>query len=304
MAKSFAGGTFVSDTLASMTGFARCAGTTGAVQWLWEIRTVNGRGLDIRVRVPNGFDAAGEAARAALSQALSRGQCQLNLTLTRPEAAARVRIDETLLASLAAAVARVPRPAEVGRATLDGLLAVRGVVETESEAGADPDALNRDLVAGIDSLVADLVAARRAEGARLHAIVSDQIADIARLTQAAEDCPARRPEAVRARLAESVAALVGAGGLDPDRLHQEAVLLAAKADVREELDRLRAHLSAAGELLAKGGAIGRRLDFLAQELGREANTLCAKAGDISLSRIGLDLKAVVEQFREQVQNVE
>ncbi|MGE7156677.1 YicC/YloC family endoribonuclease [Methylorubrum rhodesianum] len=304
MAKSFAGGTFVSDTLASMTGFARCAGTTGAVQWLWEIRTVNGRGLDIRVRVPNGFDAAGEAARAALSQALSRGQCQLNLTLTRPEAAARVRIDETLLASLAAAVARVPRPAGVGPATLDGLLAVRGVVETESEAGADPDALNRDLVAGIDSLVADLVAARRAEGARLHAIVSDQIADIARLTQAAEDCPARRPEAVRARLAESVAALVGAGGLDPDRLHQEAVLLAAKADVREELDRLRAHLSAAGELLAKGGAIGRRLDFLAQELGREANTLCAKAGDISLSRIGLDLKAVVEQFREQVQNVE
>lgn len=291
-------------TFASMTGFARSAGTTGAVQWLWEIRTVNGRGLDIRVRVPNGFDAAGEAARATLSKALSRGQCQLNLTLTRPEAAARVRIDESLLASLAAAVARVPRPAGVGPATLDGLLAVRGIVETENEAGADPEALNRDLVAGIDSLVADLVSARRAEGARLHAIVSDQIADIARLTQAAEDCPARRPEVVRARLAASVAALVGAGGLDPDRLHQEAVLLAAKADVREELDRLRAHLAAVGELLAQGGAIGRRLDFLAQELGREANTLCAKAGDISLSRIGLDLKAVVEQFREQVQNVE
>lgn len=290
--------------IASMTGFARSAGTTGAVQWLWEIRTVNGRGLDIRVRVPNGFDAAGEAARAALSKALARGQCQLNLTLTRPEAAARVRIDESLLASLAAAVARVPRPAGVGPATLDGLLSVRGVVETESEAGADPEALNRELAAGIDSLVVDLVTARRAEGARLHAILSEQIADIARLTQAAQDCPARRPEAVRARLAELVAALVGAGGLDPDRLHQEAVLLAAKADVREELDRLRAHLDAVGELLIEGGAIGRRLDFLAQELGREANTLCAKAGDITLSRIGLDLKAVVEQFREQVQNVE
>ncbi len=290
--------------IASMTGFARSAGTTGAVQWLWEIRTVNGRGLDIRVRVPNGFDAAGEAARAALSKALARGQCQLNLTLTRPEASARVRIDESLLASLAAAVARVPRPAGVGPATLDGLLGVRGVVETESEAGADPETLNRDLVAGIDGLVADLVTARRAEGARLQAIVSGQIEDIARLTQAAQDCPARRPEAVRARLAESVAALVGAGGLAPDRLHQEAVLLAAKADVREELDRLRAHLDAVGELLIEGGAIGRRLDFLAQELGREANTLCAKAGDITLSRIGLDLKAVVEQFREQVQNVE
>ncbi len=304
MAQTSAGKTSEDKTIASMTGFARSAGTTGAVQWLWEIRTVNGRGLDIRVRAPNGFEAAGEAARIALSKALSRGQCQLGLTLTRPEAAVRVRIDETLLANLAAAVARVPRPAEVGPATLDGLLAVRGVVETESEAGADPEALNRDLVAGIETLVADLVSARRAEGARLHAIVEGQIADIARLTQAAEDCPARRPEAVRARLADAVAALVGAGGLDPDRLHQEAVLIAAKADVREELDRLCAHLAAIGELLAQGGAIGRRLDFLAQELGREANTLCAKAGDISLSRIGLDLKAVVEQFREQVQNVE
>jgi uncharacterized protein (TIGR00255 family) len=296
--------TSASKAIASMTGFARSAGTTGAVQWLWEIRSVNGRGLDIRVRVPNGFDAAGEAARAALSKALARGQCQLALTLTRPEAAAKVRIDESLLASLAAAVARVPHPAGVGPATLDGLLGLRGVVEAENEAGADPEALNRDLVAGIGSLVADLLSARRAEGARLHAIVSEQVGDIARLTQAAEDCPARRPEAVRARLGEAVAALVGAGGLDPDRLHQEAVLLAAKADVREELDRLRAHLAAVGELLAEGGAIGRRLDFLAQELGREANTLCAKAGDISLSRIGLDLKAVVEQFREQVQNVE
>lgn len=294
----------MSGSIASMTGFARAAGTTGAVQWLWEIRTVNGRGLDIRVRVPNGFEAAGEAARAALSKALARGQCQLGLTLTRPETAARVRIDEALLADLAAAVARVPRPAGVAPATLDGLLSVRGVVEVEAEPPADPEALNRDLAAGAQALVADLVAARRAEGASLQGIVTAQLAEIARLTQAAEDCPARRPEAVRARLAASVAALTDGSGLDPDRLHQEAVLLAAKADVREELDRLRAHRAAANELLEAGGAIGRRLDFLAQELGREANTLCAKANDIALSRIGLDLKAVVEQFREQVQNVE
>ena len=287
-----------------MTGFARAAGTTGAVQWLWEIRTVNGRGLDIRVRVPNGFEAAGEAARAALSKALARGQCQLGLTLTRPETAARVRIDEALLADLAAAVARVPRPAGIAPATLDGLLSVRGVVEVEAEGPADPEALNRDLADGAQALVAELVAARRAEGASLHDIVAGQLAEIARLTQAAEDCPARHPEAVRARLAATIAALVDGPGLDPDRLHQEAVLLAAKADVREELDRLRAHVAAASDLLAAGGAIGRRLDFLAQELGREANTLCAKANDIALSRIGLDLKAVVEQFREQVQNVE
>ncbi len=291
-------------SIASMTGFARAAGTTGAVQWLWEIRTVNGRGLDIRVRVPNGFEAAGEAARAALSKALARGQCQLGLTLTRPETAARVRIDEALLADLAAAVARVPRPDGVAPATLDGLLSVRGVVEVEAEGPADPEALNRDLAAGAQGLVSDLVAARRAEGASLREIVTGQLAEVARLTQAAEDCPARRPEAVRARLQASIAALTDGTGLDPDRLHQEAVLLAAKADVREELDRLRAHVGAANELLASGGAIGRRLDFLAQELGREANTLCAKAGDIALSRIGLDLKAVVEQFREQVQNVE
>ncbi|MFC7665614.1 YicC/YloC family endoribonuclease [Methylorubrum suomiense] len=287
-----------------MTGFARAAGTTGAVQWLWEIRTVNGRGLDIRVRVPNGFEAAGEAARAALSKALARGQCQLGLTLTRPETAARVRIDEALLADLAASVARIPRPAGIAPATLDGLLSVRGVVEVEAEAPADPEALNRDLAAGAERLVSDIAAARRSEGATLKGIVEGQLAEIARLTQAAEDCPARRPEAVRARLAATVAALTDGTGLDPDRLHQEAVLLAAKADVREELDRLRAHVDAAGELLAAGGAIGRRLDFLAQELGREANTLCAKANDIALSRIGLDLKAVVEQFREQVQNVE
>lgn len=291
-------------SIASMTGFARAAGTTGAVQWLWEIRTVNGRGLDIRVRVPNGFEAAGEAARAALSKALARGQCQLGLTLTRPENAARVRIDEALLADLAASVARVPRPAGIAPATLDGLLSVRGVVEVEAEGPADPEALNRDLAEGAEALVADLAAARRAEGASLREIVGGQLAEIARLTKSAEDCPARRPEAVKARLTASIAALTDGTGLDPDRLHQEAVLLAAKADVREELDRLRAHVAAANDLLAAGGAIGRRLDFLAQELGREANTLCAKANDIALSRIGLDLKAVVEQFREQVQNVE
>ncbi|WP_336485348.1 YicC/YloC family endoribonuclease [Methylobacterium nigriterrae] len=287
-----------------MTGFARATGTTGPVQWAWEVRSVNGRGLDVRVRVPGGNDAAGEVARTALQKMLSRGQCQVSLSLTRPEAAARVRINEALLASLAEAVARVPRPEGLAPATLDGLLGVRGVVESEEDDGAETESLSRDLAEGVVQLVADLVEARRAEGRQLHEIVAGQLLAMAELTQAAEDCPARKPEAVRARLAASVASLMEAGSFDADRLHQEAVLLAAKADVREELDRLRAHLAAARDLLAAGGAIGRRLDFLAQELGREANTLCAKANDVSLSRIGLDLKAVVEQFREQVQNVE
>ncbi len=290
--------------LSSMTGFARASGTTGPVQWAWEVRSVNGRGLDVRLRVPTGYDAVGEVARTALQKTLTRGQCQLNLSLTRADTAPRVRINEALLADLAAAVARVPRPEGIAPATLDGLLSVRGVVEADEEPGADTEALARDLAEGVVRLVADLVEARRAEGRALLGVIEGQRAEMARLTALAEACPARKPEAVKARLAATVASLVEAGGLDPDRLHQEAVLLAAKADVREELDRLQAHLASAAELLAAGGPIGRKLDFLAQELGREANTLCAKANDITLSRIGLDLKAVVEQFREQVQNVE
>ena len=289
--------------IASMTGFARAAGTTGAVQWAWEVRSVNGRGLDVRVRVPTGFEAVGETARTALQKTLSRGQIQLSLNLTRSEGAPKVRINEALLASLAQAVARVPRPEGVAPATMDGLLGIRGVVEAEEEASSDTDSLNRDLTEGVVRLVADLVEARRAEGRQLEEVVSGQVARIAALTQAAEDEPSRHAEAVRARLNATVEALSNTG-LDAERLHQEAVLLAAKADVREELDRLRAHGAAARDLLAAGGPIGRRLDFLAQEFGREANTLCAKAGEIGLSRIGLDLKAVVEQFREQVQNIE
>ena len=290
--------------IASMTGFARAAGTSGPVQWAWEVRSVNGRGLDVRMRVPSGFDGVGEVARTALQKTLVRGQCQLSLNLTKPETAARVRVNETLLAQLAEAVARVPRPEGVAPVTMDGLLAIRGVIEAEEEAAPETESLARDLAEGVVRLVADLVESRRAEGRQLEGIVGGQITRIAELTEAAEACPARRPEAIRARLAAGVAVLLDAGGLDPERLHQEAVLMAAKADVREELDRLQAHIASVRELLAGGGAIGRRLDFLAQELGREANTLCAKANDVSLSRIGLDLKAVVEQFREQVQNVE
>ena len=290
--------------IASMTGFARATGTSGPVQWAWEVRSVNGRGLDVRLRVPNGFEAVGEVARTALQKTLARGQCQLSLSLTKPETAVRVRINEALLASLAASVARVPVPEGVAPATLDGLLGIRGVIESEEEAAPETETLARDLAEGVVRLVADLVEARRAEGRELAAIIGGQVERIATLTEAAESNPSRKPEAVRARLAATVASLMEGAGLDADRLHQEAVMLAAKADVREELDRLRAHISAVRELLAQGGAIGRRLDFLAQELGREANTLCAKANDVSLSRIGLDLKAVVEQFREQVQNVE
>jgi uncharacterized protein (TIGR00255 family) len=191
---------------------------------------------------------------------------------------------------------------------VDGLLGIRGVVEVDDDAasGEGEEALHADLRAGATRLVAALTAARDAEGRALGSVIEGQLSDIERLTAAADEHPARRPEAVRAKLESQVAALLEASsaGLDPARLHQEAVLLAARADIREELDRLKAHVAAARELLSAKGAVGRRLDFLAQEMGREANTLCAKANDVSLSHLGLDLKAVVEQFREQVQNVE
>jgi len=291
----------------SMTGFAREAGATGPFQWAWEIKTVNGRGLDVRLRVPPGFDAVGEDARGQVQKALSRGMCQLNLTLARTAGAPKVRINETALASLADALGRLKLPDGMRPPSVDGLLAVRGVVDVEDEAEDETvrDELGRGLGAAVGRLIEALQEARRAEGRALAGAVKGHLDAMERLVEAAEACPARQPKAIRARLEAQIAELLDAAGtLDPTRLHQEAVLLAARADIREEIDRLRAHIAAARDLLRAGGPVGRRLDFLAQEFGREANTLCSKANDVSVSRIGLDLKAAVNQFREQIQNVE
>ena len=293
--------------IASMTGFAREAGIVGPFQWAWEIKTVNGRGLEVRVRTPPGFDGIGEEARGQVLKALTRGQGQLTLALTRAATAPKVRINREVLQALLAALATVEVPKNVEPASIDGLLAVRGVVEVDEEV-ADPAhdaALAEALRGGVAALIESLKAARLSEGRALAGVLVAQIGTIERLVDEADASPARRPAAVRARLQALIGELLeGRAGLDPDRLHQEAVLIAARADIREELDRLRAHGEAARDLIAQGGPVGRRLDFLAQEFGREANTLCAKANDVSLSRIGLELKAVVEQFREQVQNVE
>ena len=292
--------------IASMTGFAREAGVSGPSQWAWELKSVNGRGLDVRLRYPPGFDAVGEDARGQVQKAFTRGQCQLNLTITRGATPPRVRLNEEVLSALLDAVGRLKLPPGVEPASVDGLLAVRGVVEIEDVGDAAASTELADaLKAGVARAVAALAEARRAEGRALSGILAGQLAAMERLVAAIETSPARRAEAVRAKLEAQIAALLGAApALDPDRLHQEAVILATKADVREELDRLTAHIAAARALLRDGGAVGRRLDFLAQEMGRESNTLSAKANDVALSRIGLDLKAVVEQFREQVQNVE
>jgi uncharacterized protein (TIGR00255 family) len=292
--------------IASMTGFAREAGVSGPSQWAWELKSVNGRGLDVRLRYPPGFDAVGEDARGQVQKAFTRGQCQLNLTITRGATPPRVRLNEEVLSALLDAVGRLKLPPGVKPASVDGLLAVRGVVEIEDEGDAAASAELADaLKAGVARAVAALAEARLAEGRALSGILTGQLEAMERLVAAVETAPARRAEAVRAKLEAQIGALLGAApALDPDRLHQEAVILATKSDVREELDRLTAHIAAARALLRDGGAVGRRLDFLAQEMGRESNTLSAKANDVALSRIGLDLKAVVEQFREQVQNVE
>lgn len=293
--------------IASMTGFAREAGVTGSYQWAWELKTVNGRGLEIRVRTPSGFDAVGEEARGQVLKALTRGQGQLNLSLTRAASAPRLKINGPVLQSLLEALGTLSLPDNVKPASLDGLLAVRGVVEFEEETldPAQDEALLVALREGVSRLAAALTSARLKEGLALAGVLNQQLDAVASLVDEAEANPARRPDAIRARLEAQIAELLeGKGSLDPARLHQEAVLIAARADIREELDRLRAHVEAARGLLKEGGAVGRRLDFLAQEFGREANTLCAKANDVSLSRIGLELKAVIEQFREQVQNVE
>ena len=294
-------------SIASMTGFAREAGVTGAYQWAWELKTVNGRGLEVRVRTPSGLDAVGEEARGQILKALTRGQGQLNLSLSRASSAPKLRVNQDVLQSLLSALGDLKLPDNVNPASLDGLLAVRGVVELEDDA-ADPaqdEALVAALKAGVGALIEALKAARLKEGLALSGVLGQQLDVISRFVDEAEASPARQPDAIRARLEAQIAELVdGKSSLDPARLHQEAVLIAARADIREELDRLRAHVDSARELLQEGGPVGRRLDFLAQEFGREANTLCAKANDVSLSRIGLELKAVIEQFREQVQNVE
>jgi uncharacterized protein (TIGR00255 family) len=293
--------------LSSMTGFARSHGVCGSYVWAWEIKSVNGKGLDLRLRLPFGWDAIEAAVRARAAEALSRGSIQINLTVDRSGAAPVVHVNTAVLEAVLAAARQLSRRVEATPPTLDGLLSLKGVIEISdaAESEADKQSAEAAVTVGFAEAIAALAAMRRHEGAALARVLSARLDEIAVLTERAELVPGRRPEAIRARLAEQVAALLAQSDrFDPDRLHQEAILMATKADVREELDRLAAHVAQAKALIEQGGSIGRRLDFLAQEFNREANTLCAKANDVELTNIGLELKAAVEQFREQVQNVE
>jgi uncharacterized protein (TIGR00255 family) len=292
-------------TIASMTGFARVPGVTAGFRWAWEIKSVNAKGLDLRLRLPPGFDPIEAEARARLGKKLSRGTCYATLAIQREVVTPEVRINEALLRRLAGVLAGIEISPTMRPASLDGLLSLRGVVEIrDADDEMELAQVQEEALAGLDQAIAALVTMRQSEGAALAQIVVGRLAKISALRQAADECPGRQAEATRAKLAESIALIAGNLKFDEARLYQEALLLAAKADVREELDRLATHIDAIGDLLARGGPIGRRLDFLAQELSREANTLCAKSNDAALTAIGLDMRVEIEQLREQVQNIE
>jgi uncharacterized protein (TIGR00255 family) len=294
-------------TLASMTGFARRHGTSGSYAWAWELKSVNAKGLDLRLRLPPGWDAVEIPVRTRAAEVLTRGTVYGTLTAERRGVAPIVRVNEPVLAAALATIRSLEGRVEAAPPRLDGILALKGVIEVidEDEKEEDRRAAEAAVVAGFGETVAELAAMRRHEGAALSEILSQRLNEIATLAARADAAPGRRAEAVKARIAEQVALLLEASSrFDPDRLHQEAILIASKADIREELDRLTSHVAQINHLMRQGGSIGRRLDFLAQELNREANTLCAKSNDVELTNIGLELKSVVEQFREQVQNLE
>ncbi|NDA47152.1 MAG: YicC family protein [Alphaproteobacteria bacterium] len=289
-----------------MTGFASAFGTLGPSRWSWELKTVNAKGLDLRLRLPPGLDVIEVEARKRITSRLARGTCYANLTLHRELAQAEVRINQPALTALIQALENVPATTTLRPASFDGLLQVRGIVDVieASDTEEQKAALTKAALTGLDQALDQLITMRSAEGAALHAIIATRIETIAQLTQAAEQTPGRTPAAVMARLRQSVEALSSKHGLDEARLYQEALILAAKADIREELDRLKAHVEAARDLIAQDQPIGRKLDFLAQEFAREANTLCAKSNDAQLTALGMDLRVEIEQLREQVQNIE
>jgi uncharacterized protein (TIGR00255 family) len=293
--------------LSSMTGFARGHGVSGSYAWAWEIKSVNGKGLDVRLRLPPGWDAIEASVRARAAERLARGSIQATLTVERSGVAPVVRINAPVLDAILTTLRELASRVEASPPSLDGLLSLKGVMDVSELAENENERRDAETaaIAGFVQVIAALSEMRQREGAALVRILKTRLEQIEALIGRAENAPGRRVEAIRARLAEQVATLLAQSDrFDPDRLHQEAILLATKADVREELDRLAAHIAQAQQLIDGGGAVGRRLDFLAQEFNREANTLCAKANDVELTNIGLELKAAVEQFREQVQNVE
>jgi uncharacterized protein (TIGR00255 family) len=293
--------------LSSMTGFARSHGTSGPYAFEWELKSVNAKGFDLRMRLPPGWDELEPVTRKRAAEVLSRGTIYVNLTVKRANALQVARVNEDVLASVVKIAGELAGRIDAVAPSIDGLLAIKGVIEVvEPDSDeAEDKAAKTAAAATFEQALNDLIEMRKREGVTLGQILSQRMDEIETLMRKAEAAPGRKPEAIKARLAEQIAALLDASDrFDPDRLSQEAVMIAAKADIREELDRIASHISQARQMLGNGGAIGRRLDFLAQEFNREVNTCCSKSNDLELTNTGLEMKNVVEQFREQVQNLE
>jgi len=295
----------LSGALSSMTGFARAERQSGATRLRVEIKSVNGRGLDLRLRLASGLDASEIALRQLLSRALSRGSVNLVASLDRSSASGAVRVNQQALDTVLAALTDLAQRIDADKPRLDAILALPGVLESEDGAEAiDADELATLLLDCVGEAVDQLKAVRRQEGAEIAAVLRAQLDAIEALIVRAAAHPSRARDVFEARLRDQLALLRDDASLPIDRIAQEALLLATKADIQEELDRLSAHIVAARKLIGEGGPVGRRLDFLAQEFNREANTLCSKANAVELTAIGLDLKATIDQLREQVQNIE
>lgn len=294
--------------LSSMTGFARAAGTHEEWSWSWELKSVNAKGLDIRTRLPMGFDGLEVATRGNLSKTLKRGSITAALTLRQSGGATRYQINRQHLDTLISESKKITRDnPDFAPVTTDGLLGLRGVIEAEDDDAVDQEraGLEKLLIESLNTAVTALADTRAEEGARLAVVLTEFVDTLASLLDQVAKSAELQPDIIRERLKAQIADLVSdIGSLDPTRLEQEAAIIMTKADIREELDRFAAHIASAREMMSEGGPIGRRLDFLCQELNREANTICSKAHDTSVTRLGLDMKATVEQFREQVQNIE
>ncbi len=288
-----------------MTGFARADGVLNRARWHWELRSVNGRGLDLRFRLPTGLEMLEPRVREVAQRRFARGSLSATLSLKRDPANGGVRLNEAVLAEVLRAAERIRGMTGGELPDVASLLNVKGVLEI-ADAEDDPsEELGSALLDTFEQATEAVVAARRAEGARLETVMLQHLDAIeAELAQAAGS-PARSPQAIAGRIADQISKLISAApALDPDRLHQEAVLIATRVDIEEEVNRLTVHIAAARDLLAGGGVIGRKLDFLAQEFNREANTLCSKANDPDITRAGLAMKSIIDQMREQIQNIE
>jgi uncharacterized protein (TIGR00255 family) len=291
-----------------MTAFASFKGNFATTEWTWEMRSVNARGLDLRLRIPDWLEGLEGHARTKLSEGLTRGNVTVSLRVSQSEEATTLKLNETVLDGVLSALQSLEDRAQsigvdLAPARSSDLLAVRGVLETAGTDADDTSSLEA-MKATFAELLAQFVAMRESEGKALEAVLSAQLAEIDRLARDAAAAAERRRPAMLETLTDQVARVADAAPVEPERIAQEVALLTVKADVTEELDRLRTHVVAARDLIEKGGPVGRRLDFLCQEFNREANTLCSKSQFAELTTLGLDLKATIDQMREQVQNIE